>query len=131
LFNNIRFYLTSFPIKYFPKIIRKSGPGLRESILQQLSQLVTITAHHITEYLPAIVDILSDFWMIHLEYVLAIVQQVAIKTTEAFSAHLPKLLPLLLSSICIPKGVLENPSEQSFKPLEQVFICHKTLREGR
>lgn len=48
------------------QIVRKSGPGLRESVLQQLTQLVWIAGNHISPYLPAIVDILRDFWMDHL-----------------------------------------------------------------
>ena len=85
--------------------MRRSGPGLRESILLQLSQLVAITRQHIAPYLPAIIDILKTYWTEHLEYVLAIVQQIALTTAETFLAFLPMLLPLLLSSLAVPRSV--------------------------
>jgi len=95
-------------IKYFHKtlctqIVRRSGPGLRESILLQLSQLVAITGQYIAPYLPSIIDILKDYWAEHLEYILSIVQQIALTTAETFTAFLPLLLPLLLSSLAVPR----------------------------
>jgi hypothetical protein len=112
--------------------LRRSGHGLRESILQQLSQLVSITGHYITQYLSSIIDILKDFWNEHLEYVLAIVQQIAITTVDSFSVYLPMLLPLLLSSITVPKGVtyssLKRNPANILKSLEQTLLCLQTLR---
>lgn len=83
--------------------MRKSGPGLRESILLQLSQLVAITRQHIAPYLPSIIDILKAYWTEHLEYVLSIVQQIALTSADTFEAFLPKILPLLLSSLAVPR----------------------------
>lgn len=85
------------------KIVRKSGPGLRESVLLQLSQLVAITKQHIAPYLPSIIDLLKAYWTEHLEYVLSIVQQIALTTSETFHTFLPMLLPLLLSSLTVPR----------------------------
>jgi hypothetical protein len=83
--------------------VRKSGAGLRESILLQLSQLVSITRQNIAPYLPSIIEILKAYWTEHLEYVLSIVQQIALTTAETFSTFLPMLLPLLLSSLNVPR----------------------------
>ena len=107
-------------------------------MLQQLNQLVLIAGYHINPYLTNIVEILYDYWNDHLEHVLAIVQQVAMKTSDSLTDHLPTLLPLLLSSISLPKRDREKsmttPSKGSndsrFKPLEQTLQCHRTLREG-
>lgn len=104
-------------------------------MLQQLAQLVAIASYHIMQYLPDIVDILCDFWRDHLEYVLEIVQQVASKMTTAFILHLPTLLPLLLSSVCVPtvgasSQLTQSALEQAFKPLEQTLTCFKALRDG-
>jgi phosphatidylinositol kinase/protein kinase (PI-3 family) len=118
-------------VPYFLQIVRKSGVGLRESILQQLSQLVAIAGHYITPYLPGILEILKDYWSEHLEYVLGIVQQIAITTTEAFAEYLPTLLPLLLLSLTLPReisseGLKGNPN--LLKPLEEMLNCLRVLR---
>lgn len=99
-----------------------------------------IAGYHINPYLTNIVEILRDFWNDHLEHILAIVQQVAIKTSDSLTYHLPTLLPLLLSSISLPKRDRDSeksvttPSKGSndsmFKSLEQTLQCHRTLREG-
>ena len=77
-------------------------------------------------------DILKEFWNEHLEYVLAIVQQIAITTSDTFSIYLPSLLPLLLSSITVPKGVtytsLQGNASTSLKSLERTLLCIQTLR---
>ena len=108
-------------------------------MLQQLNQLVLIAGYHINPYLTNIVEILCDYWNDHLEHVLAIVQQVAIKTSDSLTDHLPTLLPLLLSSISLPKKrdrekSVTTPSKGSndsmYKSLEQTLQCHRTLREG-
>ena len=85
-------------------------------------------------------EILNDFWNDHLEHILAIVQQVAIKTSDSLTDHLPTLLPLLLSSICLPKRDKEREKSEVavakgfidpvYKSLELTLQCHRTLREG-
>jgi hypothetical protein len=104
---------------------------LRESILQQLSQLVAIAGHYITPYLPGILEILKDYWSEHLEYVLGIVQQIAITTTEAFAEYLPMLLPLLLSSLSVPREISSETmkgNQNMLKPLEEMLNCLRVLR---
>lgn len=113
--------------------MRRSGPGLRESILQQLSQLVAITGQHIAPYLPSIIDILKDYWADHLEYILSIVQQIALTSANTFSTFLPLLLPLLLSSLTIPRGLTASAIREVrnvLKPLEQTLMCHVALRQS-
>eukprot|EP01033_Poteriospumella_lacustris_P010144 gene10144-7234_t len=118
-------------VPYFLQIVRKSGSGLRESILQQLSQLVHITGQYITPYLPQILEILRDYWDEHLEFVLAIVQQVSSSTNDAFEEYLESLLPLLLSSLEIPRDVTYSSLRSDMtmlKPLEEVLQSVKFLR---
>ncbi|RYH28611.1 DUF3385 domain-containing protein [archaeon] len=118
-------------VPYFLQIVRRSATGLRESILQQLSQLVAIIGHYITPYLPAILDILKEYWSEHLEHVLAIVQQVAITASDTFSSYLPTLLPLLLSSLSLPPDVTFMSFRSDhlvLKPLEDILSSIKVLR---
>ncbi len=84
----------------------------------QLSQLVAITGQHIAPYLPSIIDILKDYWAEHLEYILSIVQQIAITTAETFTAFLPLLLPLLLSSLAVPRWVSQCFVKRFILPLQ-------------
>lgn len=112
--------------------MRKSSSGLRESVLQQLSQLVSITGQYITPYLPQILEILRDYWHDHLEFVLAIVQQIACTTTDSFDDYLENLLPLILTSLELPRDLSyaafkADPAE-SLKALEEVLNSVKFLR---
>lgn len=100
-------------------------------MLQQLAQLVGISGQYIAPYMPSIIEILRKYWTEHLEYVLFIVQQVALSTSETFRTYLPMLLPMLLSSLTLPRGITSiaykaNPS--LLQPLEQTLLCHKFLR---
>lgn len=117
-------------VPYFLQIVRKSASGLRESILQQLSQLVAIIGHYITPYLPAILDILREYWSEHLEHVLAIVQQVAITTSDTFTTYLPTLLPLLLSSLALPPDFMyaDRSNPNHLRPLEEMLNSIRVLR---
>lgn len=118
-------------VPIFLQIVRRSGSGLRESVLQQLSELVAIAGQFVTPYLPQILDILRDYWDEHLEFVLAIVQQVAITTADSFEEYLEKLLPLILTSLELPRDVVFTGSkfDQSvLRPLEEVLSCVMMLQ---
>ena len=43
---------------YLLQVVRQCGPGLRESILQQLAQLTAIVRHNLTPYFPLLFDII-------------------------------------------------------------------------
>lgn len=43
---------------YLLQVVRQCGPGLRESILRQLSQLMAIVRHNMTPYFPLLFDII-------------------------------------------------------------------------
>ena len=57
-------------VPYLLHLMRTCGPGLRESLLQQFSFLVSIVQYHITAYLPAIFEVIHDFWYEHIEQVI-------------------------------------------------------------
>lgn len=57
-------------VPYLLQVARKCGPGLRESLLQQLSLLTSIVHHNIAPFLPALFDIIRDYWSEHQEHIL-------------------------------------------------------------
>lgn len=67
--------------------MRSCGPGLRESLLQQLAQLVSIAQSHVTAFLPAMFDVIRDFWNAHLEHVLYLIEEIARTTADAFAGY--------------------------------------------
>lgn len=118
-------------VPYFLQIIKKSASGLRESVLQQLAQLVAISGHYIKPYLPSILEILKDYWNDHLEFVLAIIQQIAITMNDVFAEYLPAVMPLLLSTLEIPRDVTYTTFRMNhgvLKPLEETLTCIKVLK---
>ena len=57
-------------VPYLLQVAMKCGPGLRESILQQLALLTSIVHQNIAPYLPSIFDIIRSFWNEHLGHIL-------------------------------------------------------------
>jgi hypothetical protein len=127
-------------VPFLLQVVRHCGPGLRESLLQQLSQMVSIVQYHITSYLPTIFDIVKDYWEEHLEHILSLVEEIAVTATDAFTSpgYMDIILPLLLSSLAVPRGLTASsfkgqvprqptPS-QALKPLEQTLSCVNALR---
>ena len=57
-------------VPYLLQVARKCGPGLRESLLQQLALLTSIVHHNISPFLPALFDIIRDYWTEHQEHIL-------------------------------------------------------------
>lgn len=118
-------------VPYLLQLFRQCGPGLRESLLQQLAKLVSIVENHISPYLPTLFDIIHDFWTEHLEYVLNIVEMVAVSAPESFCQYITIVLPLLLSSLVLPDNFQANTLKKDpgqLQTLEQVLGCFKTLR---
>lgn len=100
-------------VPFLLQIVRVCGPGLRESLLQQLAQLVAIVRYHITVYLPGIFDIVRDYWDEHLEHILCLVEEIALTAADAFSPYVTVVLPLLLASLSCPRGVSQVAFKQS------------------
>jgi FKBP12-rapamycin complex-associated protein len=125
-------------VPFLLQVVRQCGPGLRESLLQQFSQLVAIIQHQITPYLPSLFELIHDYWKLHLEHILALVEQIAMTSSDAFSSYMDVVLPLLLSSLTIPKPAsatsfkAATPSQVAtlhiLKPLEQTLSCCIILR---
>lgn len=138
-------------VPYLLQLIRHCNPGLRESLLQQLSQLANIVQYHLIPYLPALFEIIQDYWSQHLEHILQLVEDIAVTCSDAFGSYVTTVLPLLLSSLVVPKDVTaetmavigkrraaEAPqsmpssyvvaAQVALKPLEKTMGCHDALR---
>eukprot|EP00605_Chrysophyceae_sp_TOSAG23-4_P001470 GSChrysophyteH1.ASY1.ANO1.1606.1 assembled CDS len=112
-------------VPYLLQLIRRCNPGLRESLLQQMSQLASIVQYHLIPFLPDLFEIIQDYWVIHLEHILQLVEDVAATATDAFGAYVTTVLPLLLSSLVVPRDV---NAEVMRIPLEKTLSCHDALR---
>ena len=118
-------------IPFLLQLVRTSGPGLRESLLQQFSRLVKIVKFHIMPYLSSLIEIIHDNWKDHLEYVLALLEEIANTAAEAFSNNVRTILPLLLSSLAVPKGLNGSHLKTNpmlLKPLELTLNCINSLQ---
>ena len=61
--------------------------------------------YHLIPYLPQLFEIIIDYWYEHLEHILALVEEVSATASDAFGGYVTTVLPLLLSSLTVPKGV--------------------------
>ena len=57
-------------IPFLLQVLRRCGPGLRESLLQQLSHLAAIVKYHLSRYLPQLFEIICEYWNENLHEVL-------------------------------------------------------------
>jgi FKBP12-rapamycin complex-associated protein len=117
-------------VPFLLQFVRKCGHGLRESILKQLSQLITIIQYHIAPFLPTIFEIIKDYWNEHLEHILCIIQEIFHASTDGFDPYIKVVLPLLLSSLVVPKNFTTVTLSDNIllKPLEQTLACYNALR---
>jgi hypothetical protein len=81
------------------------GPGLRESLLQQLSHLAAIVKYHLARYLPQLFEIICEFWGDNLPEVLSLVEEISGAAPDDFQAFVPRMLPFLLSSLTVPHRI--------------------------
>lgn len=90
-------------IPYLLQMVRTCGTGLRESLLQQFAQLAGIVRHHLGPYLPEMLQLVELFWRDNTEHVLVLMEEIALSASETIVPYIPRFLPLLLSSLCLPK----------------------------
>lgn len=140
-------------VPYVLDLVKRSNHGLRESLLQQLSQLASIVQYHLTPYLPAMFEIITTYWHDHTEPILALVEEVSATASDAFSHYVPVVLPLLLQSLTVPTNVtastmrawasgglvparvgahpgadVYSTAQAYLRPLEKILSCHDALR---
>ena len=62
--------------------------GLREALLQQVANLSAIVREHLRPYLPAIFDVVEDFWFTrHLSALCSLVERVAAAVPDDFREY--------------------------------------------
>jgi len=79
--------------------VRVCEHGLRESIIQELALLAPTVKHHLRPFLSPIFDVITDYWSEYLEQCVSVTENVALHLREDFKLYLPRVLPLLLSSL--------------------------------
>jgi len=73
---------------------------LREALLQQIANLSAIVREHLRPYLPAIFDVVEEFWCSrHLSALCSLVERVATALPDDFRAYVPLVVRQLLASI--------------------------------
>jgi FKBP12-rapamycin complex-associated protein len=74
--------------------------GLREALLKQVANLSAIVREHLRPYLPAIFDVVEEFWFSrHLSALCSLVERVATAVPDDFRAYVPLLVRQVLASI--------------------------------
>ena len=74
--------------------------GLREVLLQQVANLSTIVREHLRPYLPAIFEVVEEFWFTrHLSALCSLVKRVAIAVPDDFNTYVPLLVSQVLATI--------------------------------
>lgn len=105
IFNNLGLKCVPFLQRIVPHIlemVRTCGQeSLREALLQQVASLSGIVRDHLRPYLPAIFDVVEEFWDTnrHLATLLGLVNKMADGVPDDFRNFVPRLVPQILASI--------------------------------
>jgi tetratricopeptide (TPR) repeat protein len=104
-------------LPYFLQIIRKCGPGLRESLLDQISQICMFAQYHLAPYIKDIFDVLTDLWSDHIVHVLHLAESLNEYAYDEFSPYTPRLLKLILADLlATPRHEYLHASSSSSSP---------------
>lgn len=104
-------------IPAFLHVIRSSASTRLESYFNQLATLVTIVRQHIRTYLPAIIEILQQYWDTSASLqttILSLVEAISRSLEGEFKVYLAGILPNML-------GVLDRDSSAKRIPSERVL----------
>ena len=102
IFKSLGMRCAPFLNKIVPNLlytVRVCEHGLRESIIQELAILAPTVKHHLRPFLSPIFDVITDYWSEYLEQCVSVIENVALHLREDFKLYLPRVLPLLLSSL--------------------------------
>mmetsp|Transcript_20902 Transcript_20902/g.45314 ORF Transcript_20902/g.45314 Transcript_20902/m.45314 type:complete len:3366 (+) Transcript_20902:339-10436(+) len=104
IFNALGLKSVPFLEKIVPHIlvtVKNCGQhGLREALLQQVANLSAIVREHLRPYLPAIFEVVEEFWFSrHLSALCSLIERVATAVPDDFRAYVPLLVRQALASI--------------------------------
>jgi FKBP12-rapamycin complex-associated protein len=110
--------------------VRSCGQhGLREALLQQVANLSVIVREHLRPYLPAIFDVVEEFWFSrHLASVCSLVERVATAVPDDFRAYVPLLVRQVLSSIEAIDLTEWNSNSSASEDIERLELILKHVQ---
>ena len=110
--------------------VRSCGQhGLREALLQQVANLSAIVREHLRPYLPAIFDVVEEFWFSrHLASICSLVEKVATAVPDDFRTYVPLLVRQVLSSIETVDLTEWNNSTSTLEDIERLELILKHIQ---
>ncbi|KEY75200.1 hypothetical protein S7711_01639 [Stachybotrys chartarum IBT 7711] len=99
----------------FLSVIRSSSSTRLESYFSQLATLVSIVRQHIRNYLPAIVEVLQEYWNTSASLqttILTLVEAISRSLEGEFKIYLASLLPMMLGVLDKDVSIKRTPSER-------------------
>jgi len=110
--------------------VRSCGQhGLREALLQQVANLSAIVREHLRPYLPAIFDVVEEFWFSrHLASICSLVEKVATAVPDDFRTYVPLLVRQVLSSIETVDLTEWNSSTSTLEDIERLELILKHIQ---
>jgi len=99
--------------------------GLREALLQQVASLSSIVHENLRPYLPAIFDVVEEFWFSrHLSALCSLVERVAAAVPDDFRKYVPLLVRQILASVegvNVSEGSSSNNASSEIERLELIL----------
>ena len=83
----------------FLQVMQNCEYGLRESLIQQLANLVSIVKQHLREFLGGIFQLVKDYWEPHLEQILCLIEEISVALPDDIKSYMAELMPLLLGAL--------------------------------
>jgi FKBP12-rapamycin complex-associated protein len=137
IFNSLGLRCVPFLKNIVPHIlhIARVQASLREALLQQIASLSGIVKDNFQPYVPAIFDIVIEFWNTkHLATILDLVQKIAVGVPLAFKNYVPTLTTRFLTSLDLFSSVCwkkkENVPDEDINRLKLIIKSISALREN-
>jgi len=137
IFNSLGLRCVPFLKNIVPHIlhIARVQASLREALLQQIASLSGIVKENFQPYVPAIFDIVIEFWNTkHLATILDLVKKIAIGVPVAFKDYVPTLTTRFLTSLDLFSSACwkkkEKVPDDDINRLKLIIKSISALREN-
>eukprot|EP01080_Neovahlkampfia_damariscottae_P002252 gene2252-2426_t len=135
---SVTFIFTSLGLKCVPflpqivppfvSLIRTCEPSMRNTLFQQLSQLVQTVRGHIKNYIDEIFVLIQEFWPKNYKIQIIILEEEICRAlNEEFKKYLSDVIPQILA--VLTKNTIESEPNISKKVLESLIIFGRHLED--
>lgn len=114
----------------FLDVMKNCEHGLRESLFQQLANLVSIVKQHLRSFLDPIFELIEIYWDENLENILTLVEEISTALPADLRVQMPRIISLILRAIDVPDNKGSRLSIDAKLCLRKLKVLHAIVILG-